>query len=1054
MRLGNFILLLAFAIPGFGQITGDIDVRVTDQSGAAVPNANVTIRSKATGTTRAAASDTQGGVRFTQLAIGDYEVRVESPGFAVYSAPATVNSGAATTVPITLEVKGTTEQVVVVETSVQLNTVNSQLQSSTDSQAVTSLPIVNSGVLALAGTAPGVIPVTPRNPFLGLGSFNSNGGRGRGNNITIDSATARDVSTTGGAGLGTLPIDAIKEVNLVTNSFSAEFGRNASAQVQILSKSGSNEFHGSAFEFLRNDVFNARDYFDRTGKASILRNNDWGVTGGGRIIKDKLFFFGTYEQQKIRGAGGTRIASVPTPAQASAITDPTSKQLLSTLKVPTDPSGTVSNAASNLADAWALSGRVDANLTSRDFFYVRYGISNSSSSSPGLTFISSNLPTNGATSTNRPQNGTVSETHTFGATTVNNFLVSFGRSRPGFQPLETFGGPEVALGDGSISNMGIWSGIPQGRVQNTYQFVDTLTHTRGKHQLKFGADINRIQANSYFDSNVRGTLTFLNLADFQAGKPFQYSQRFGGSVRGNRVTNSYFFAQDDYRVSRFLTLNLGVRLEVNNGVSEVNNILSNLDLNSTAALGGAGSGPLGAFVAGGTYFNTTKNWAPRFGFAWNPRGGKTSIRGGYGISYDFIYLNPITNGRFLPPFMYQFSLPQTDFVGANSYGAIFAGTSAFQTQGRATVGTFGTTIKNFGAVSPIDRGLKNPQVQQFSLTVERELPFQLIGRVSYSGTKGNFLQRSRPLNTLSPGLFTPPKTVEEETAQRASGLYTRLNAGLNAAFTSSSNRIDPRFNGVTLVESSANSNYHSAQFSVQRRFVRGYTFTAAYTISKSIDDISDALGVLANDSASQQNPFDNRNNRAVSQFDIPQRLVITHEFEPQVFAGVSNPVLRRVLHGWQFGGIFQAQSGFPVNLFSGTRAGLADPTLLGGNGVVRPNVTGPVRIDFKANPGLGGGNPNLVTGSGLAQPLVGAFGTLGRNRLRQNAQIQSDMTFGKEFAITEKIKTRFQAQVENVFNNTTFSRPGATFSAPTTFGYYADTDSNSRNMTMTMRVIW
>jgi hypothetical protein len=1043
------VLALTLAAPAYSQITGGVRVIASDPSGATIPGAKVTLTNRETGATRSAVTDDLGSAYFTQLAIGPYSVRVEAEGFSAYSTMADVNSGATTTVPIVVEIKGTTQEVVVVESTVRLNTVNAQLQNSTDSARITSLPIAAGGVLALATGAPGVVPVTPRNPFLGLGSFNSNGGRGRGNNISIDNATATDVSTTGSAGLGTVPLDAIKEFNLVTNSFSAEFGRNASAQVQILTKGGTNEFHGRLFNFFRNDKLNARDYFDRTGKASIVRDNEWGAVAGGAIVKDRVFYFGTYHQQKIRGAGATRVATVPRPEQVGSQTDPTARELLERLKVPLSPGGTVSNPGPNLTNAVAFSGRTDVNLTTNDVVTFRYGVQDSTVRSPGLTFISSNLPTNGASSTNRPQNATATHTRTFSPTTVNQILASFGRSRPGFLPLDTFGGPEISFLDGT-SAFGTWLGLPQGRVQNTYQLMNTLSHNRGKHLFKFGADINRIHANSYFDANVRGNLTFLTLADFLGGRPFQYAQRFGNSVRGNRVWNTYYFAQDDYRVNRTLTLNLGLRLEVNGGVTEVNDLLSNLDLTRQEAQGGPGAGPYGAFVTGGTYFDRTWNWAPRFGFAWNPGNGKLAIRGGYGISYDFIFLNPITNGRFLPPYMYQFTLPNTGITGANTFAALVAGTSPFQRDGVSAVGTFPASLRNFGLVSPIDRGLKNPQVQQFSLSIERELPFNLLGRVSYSGTKGNFLQRSRPINTIRPGLFTPPQTADEENARRLAGEFTALNAGLNAPPTGQSNRIDPRFNGITLVESSANSNYHSIQAFVQRRFARGYAFTAAYTFSKSIDDVSDVLGVLAGDSPSQQNPFDNRNNRAVSQFDIPHRLAITHTFEPTL--NLSNSVAHHILNGWTFSGIFQAQTGFPFNIRSGSKAGLADPTLLGGGGVVRPDLVGPLNIKFEAAPG---GTPaNKVTGSGLAQPLVGHFGTLGRNVIRLNSLVQSDMTFGRRFRITERITTEFQTQIFNVFNNTTFSRPGELLSGPATFGYYQDTDTNSRNMIMVLRLIW
>ena len=1038
------------------QITGDLQINVQDATGAQVPNATITVRNVDTGATRTGVSSADsGGVRVTQLGIGEYEITVAAVGFTKAQSHATVNSGGVTTVPIALEVQGTSQEVIVTDSALTINTVNAQLQTTSTSKQVLNLPIpITSGVLGLAATAPGVTPVSLRNPFLGQGSFNSNGGRGRANNITLDNSTATDVSTTGSAGLGTVPLEGIREFNIITNQFTAEYGRNASAQVQILTKSGTNAFRGTLFEYFRNDKFNARDYFDRTGKAAVLRDNKWGAVLGGPIVKNKLLWSATYEQQKTRGAGATRVATVPRPEQvANAV--PTSQQLLTQLQVPTDPSGTVTNAAGLGTDTWAFSGKGDWIINDKDQIFIRYGNLDSKQNSPGNTFINNNLP-NGASSVNSPHNATASYTRAFSPSTVNVLLASFGRSAPVFPPLFDFGGPEILFSDGT-ANFGIANILPQGRVQNTYQLSDTVTHIVGSHQLKFGGDINRIHANSFFDSNVRGTLTFTTLAEFTAGRPAVYSQRFGNSVRGNRVWNEFFFIQDDWKVSPTFTLNLGMRLEIAHGATEVNGIQSNLNLDKQEALGGAGTGPLGGFDVDEPYHDTNFNWGPRFGFAWNPGRSKMSIRGGYGIAYDFIFLNPITNGRFLPPYMYNFSLPGAEMVGANSYERIVAGTSQFQTDGAATVGTFGTTIRNFGSLGPIDQGLKNPQTQQWSLSVERELRQDIIGRISYSGTKSNFLQRTRPINLIAPGVFTPPQTLAEEIQMRDAGVFTRVVSGLNAGLTTPTNRLDPRFTTVGLVESSANSNYHSLQLYLAKRFTSGVSFSAAYTFSKSIDDASDALGVLVNDTALQQDPRNNLDNRAVSQFDIPQRLVLTHLWEPQWFSS-GGGLVRAILGGWQFNGIFQVQSGAPVNFQSGARHNLNDPSLLGlqttAAGVTRPNLIGPLNVQFEPNPGLGAANPNKVTNSGLGQPLVGHLGNAGRNIARVNRFLNYDWTFGKEFAITERVRTQIQAQIFNLFNNTTFSRPGLTWSAPATFGYYADTDTNSRNITLVMRLTW
>ncbi|MCX6611285.1 MAG: TonB-dependent receptor, partial [Acidobacteria bacterium] len=427
-RTAHLLLALVSCLaPLSAQITGDLLIRVTDPTGAVVSGAKVSVKSIAQGSIRDLVTDTQGTARFSLLNIGDYEIKVESQGFSIVSTKTTVSTGQIRELKTVLEVSATRQEVVIEESAIAINTTNAQLQTSVEGKAITQLSLPN-GVLSLAGTTPGVIPVSARNPFLGQGSYNSNGGRGRGNNITVDNANATDVSTTGGAGLGTVPLDAIKEVTVISNNFSAEFGRNSSSQFQMVTKSGTNQFHGSAAHFFKNDKLNARDYFDRTGKAAILRDNDWLVTAGGRIVKDKLFYFGTYEQQKIRGAGGTRIANVPTNAQVSGITNAAMKQLFTAVQGVASDSGTVSNPAPVGTNSVAYSGKVDWNITSKDMISGRYGYNKVDQQSPGLTFISSNLPVNGASSTNKPQNVTLNYTRVQSASMVINNIASFGRS--------------------------------------------------------------------------------------------------------------------------------------------------------------------------------------------------------------------------------------------------------------------------------------------------------------------------------------------------------------------------------------------------------------------------------------------------------------------------------------------------------------------------------------------------------------------------------------------------------------------------------------------------
>ncbi len=1046
IRAQLMLALSLLIVPVSAQITGDLLVKVSDPADAVISGAQVRITNQSNNSSREGVTDNGGTVRFGLLETGTYRVSIENGGFATTTTSTSVTSGIVRELSVRLEISTTKQEVVVEESTVALNTSSAQLTSGIEAKQITQLALPN-GVLSLAGTTPGVTPVSARNPFLGQGSYNSNGGRGRGNNITIDNAQATDVSTTGGAGIGTVPLDAIREISIISNQFSAEYGRNSSSQFQILTKSGSNELHGRLVHFFKNDKLNARDYFDRTGKASILRDNNWVVAVGGPIVKNKLFYFGTYEQQKIRGSGGTRTAVVLTPAELAASSQ-VSQQLFQAVQGVTSPTGQVNNAAPLGTNSIAYSGRIDWVISEKDNLYGRYAFQDSENNSPGLTFISSNLPTNGASSTSRPQSLALSYTRNISSTMVLNQMGTFLRSNPNFTPLASIGAPTVAFQSGQ-AELGTWSGLPQGRTQNVYNSLTTISKLAGAHYFKGGYTLERIQANSIFDSNVRGTITFQNIAGFQAGTPVLYSQRFGGSIRGNRVLNQGAFFQDDWRLSRKLTLNLGLRLEIAGGVTEVNQLISNLNLDQQGALGGAGTGPLGTITTGGSVFNTNYNWAPRFGFAYSPDQ-KWSIRGGYGWAYDFIFLNPITNLRFAPPFMYNFST--TDFSGANSLANIVAGTSPFQATGRATVGNFGTTIRNFGGFNPVDYAMSNPRVQQFTLTVERQLGNGFLARVGYSGSKGDFLQRARPINTVRPGLVVPATSVADEAARLSQ--FQAINAGLNAPPTSQTNRIDPRFTAVNINESSANSNYHSLQTYLARTFRSGLGFTAAYTWSKSIDDVSDVLNVIAGDTPAQQNPFNNQDNRAVSGFDVPHRFVLTHTYDLPVLAN-SNGFVKQVLGGWNVSGIFQKQSGSPINLFGGARSGLPDPILLGGTGAVRPNLTGPLNLTFE--PSRGGsatGADQKIAASGLSQPLIGNFGTLGRNVIRQNGLTLYDMTVQKNFPIRERITFQFQSQFANLFNNTQFQSPGASLAAPGNFGYYQDTATNSRGITLVARLIF
>src|SRR5206468_3720231 len=415
--------------------------------------------------------DGEGRFGANQLKIGVYSVQAEAPGFRVAVAEALLRSGETASVNFKLEVGQLSESVTVTDAVSPLDTTNAQIQVSIEGERIQDIAVGRNPVL-FALTSPGVIPVTANNPFLGSGSYNSNGGRGRGNNVTVDNITATDISVTGTGGpLSPLNFSTIKEVKVITNNFSAEYGRNASSQLQFITKSGTNEFHGEAYEFLQNNELNARDFFDRSGGPSITRRNQFGGVFSGPIKRNKTQFLVSYEGIELRGAGTARIAQVPTPAPLAQVSDPTSKKVLDLSQLPAATSilptfGQVQQSAGSSNKApLALSFRIDHQFSNRDSITGRYSQFSSEQASTGNTFIGTNIAGFGADSTNHPKQANIAETHLFSPTVVNEFRIGFGRSLPVFTPQSTVNGPRIQFSNSQIDRFGESDIIPQGRVQ-------------------------------------------------------------------------------------------------------------------------------------------------------------------------------------------------------------------------------------------------------------------------------------------------------------------------------------------------------------------------------------------------------------------------------------------------------------------------------------------------------------------------------------------------------------------------------------------------------------
>ncbi|HTC93764.1 MAG TPA: carboxypeptidase regulatory-like domain-containing protein [Terriglobales bacterium] len=1057
------LVMVCLLVPAYAALTGDIEGTVYDPSGAVLANAKIVIVNTTTGTTRSVTTNHDGEFAVLQLEIGEYKVTVESAGLSTLAQTAEVRSGEKTFLRVKMEVKKTEETITVEGQEPKLDIATAQVSESIDQATALTLPNQGRNPVALATLAPGIVPVTNDNPFLGTGSFNSNGSRGRANNITIDNTTSTDISTTGNAELGTFVIDEIQEFKLITNNFDAEYGRNAGAQVQIITRSGGNAYHGTLYEYHQNAAFNARDFFDTTGKPTPFIQNNWGFVAGGPIIKNHTFIFGHYDGVKTRGAGSTSQATVLTPAQAGAITDPTAAGLFAAVGSPDSPIGTLSSSASNKTDtvSWAI--RVDQLLRGgKDTLAVRYGENPTTQTSPGNIFIQTHLPNFGASSTNLSRQVTVNYTSPFGTALVNQFHFSFGRSKPNFPFLTTLTppfAPQITIS--GFDSLGVRSLLPQGRLQNTFQYGDTLSWTRGRHNFKFGGDIFRYQAYSFFDSNLRGTVTFGGLAAFQSGTPTAWTENFGNTHRHNFALDDFWFAQDDYRVTDTLTLNLGFRLESSGGVSEENGIISNLNRTSTTPLGGGGTGPLGSIVLGGTAFHRNWNPAPRVGFAWNPGGGKLVIRGGYGIAYDFIYLNPITNLRFAAPFVP--SITVQNFTGGNTLAALVAGTAPAQLNAEAAIGQFLSTQQNFGAIAPVDRNLKNPRNQQFDFGLEYQAMRDLVLKATYIHTKSDFLQASLQIDPVIASVI--PATSDADEAARFGSLRSVFLNETGAAPVGSplNNRLDPRFNSVTQVLGVASSNYNALQFEAVKTYRSGLRFDASYTWAHGIDNVSDALNVLVNDSPTVQDPRNLALNRGNSEFDIRQRFVLSAVYELP-FAKGTTGLINKFADGWGLSGIVESRTGLPATIFSGSRRGISDVLLIGNsNAVANGNVrafrpVGLTQVDTIPAPCARGVNTSSTNVAGVAtvlcpntagfpltQPLLGNAGNSGRNDVPLAGYNDTDFAVFKNTSILEGKTLQFRWEFFNIFNHPNPSGFVNTLTSAT-FGTYQSTANNMRQM--------
>lgn len=1084
-----FATLVVFTSAAFGQNTGTISGTVQDQSGAVIAGATVKAQNPATNFSRETTSATNGFYRLDQMPVGTYTITAEAAGFKkTQTNEVALSVNDSLTLDVKLEVGAVSETVTVSEAPAAVNTETSVMGRTVDNRTLNDLPILSGAggrnPLALAPLQAGVMPAGQ------VGPFSVNGQRAQSNNFLLDGGDSNDLAINVPDAVQGFSPDALQEFRILTNTYSADFGRNSGAIVALITKSGTNEYHGNLFHFFRNRALNATPFFNNSPsffnglRKPQFNVNEYGGTIGGPLHlprfgeggptyisgKDRTFFFFSYLGFR-RRQGVSNQATVPTQAQRDIINGiaPPEVRALLALIPPANSGNTLFSSAGNSLDREQFSIRGDHRFSDSNSMFITFFNEDQVFTDP-YAFGGSTIPGFGTSGDLRFTNVVVSDFHTFSPKTVNEFRFSWHqRDTLSVLPqnrttLADLGIEGVVPDDPSaegpprvditgFSTFGNTIQGPQGRDDNTFQFVNNINHTRGNHHFKFGGEYRTYYQNQTFDfinsglyifdaqfgqilgeDGIEGlcprpaNIPFPNpipncaLADFARGQVLEFVQNSAGTPRYE--TSSYnFFFQDDWKVSPRLTLNLGVRYELDTPLVDsedrVNTFIPGQQSTvfPTAPRGMVFPGDAG--ITRSTYPTDKNNWGPRVGFAWDVLGNaKLSLRAGYGLYYDTVISETTLQFLTAAPFAIQ---PFSDCTTIdNPFQNPLCTTPIPQPFPFTPVERGGTF--DFTTVAPIvmtinDPDFKTPYSHQYNLNVQWEFMKDYLLEVGYVGTMGINLLTRREIN---PALLIGANPSTGNTAPRR--LFNQNNPQ-NAAFGGAV------FGNITNQETSANSNYNSLQATVSKRFSNGLYFQNAYTWSHCIDNSS---GLRSN--TRFNDPSADRGN---CDQDIRHRNVASYIYELPFFKS-QNGFAGKLFGGWQLSGVTVLQTGTPFSITEPTDRSLS------GAGSDRPDFVGGTLIF--ANPrntdpafggpnrsfnGTGGGTATAATnpffrrvgsGTSLAQG-AGRFGTLGRNVFHGPGDIIFDVTLMKRVRFGESKVVEFRSEFFNIFNHANFGNP-------------------------------
>ena len=1025
---------LIVAALAFGQATGRIGGTVVDKTGAVVPGATVQLTNNQTGLTRTVESNQDGIFEFPDLPIGEYQLVVSKQGFERQRTERIpLVTGQVVNLDITLQVGNVNQTLEVTGEAPLVQSASSSIQQTVTETQMQDLPLNQRNPLQLTTLTPGTVLTnvgteSGQQDNVGL---SVNGLRATQNNFQLDGIVYTDRFFDS---VPTMPNpDALQEFTIQSSNYSAEYG-GAGALVQLSTRSGTNEIHGSAFEFFRNTHLNARNFFNLTKPPFKL--NQFGGTIGGPIIKNRTFFFFSAQDTQRRSAPAPISITVPTAAERNgdfrglgkSITNPATGQAFTNAQIPTSlfnpisvavanallplpNSGTqyVSSANQNLDDTQYLI-KVDHIFSQNNRFNARYFYDQDNFQRPF------NAP-NGFFAENlfRNQSGVLNDTQVFSPTFTATFFASAGRFArtqipvaPGLRTLQSFGqqvplGTQVPIFPGIRSNISgfvnIFSGGALRQDSTTFDYRASGVKIWGAHTLNFGSSFERtrIDANDYSytpgDNTFNGQFTGSALTDFYLGYESTFFQDNGRTfyLREDRPS---IYVQDDWRTSRQFTLNFGLRWDPWLPPVDLNNSLTAFvpGKQSTVAPGA----PLGLLFPGDkgipdtVYHHNWKAFAPRVGFAWDMGGNhKTVIRSAYGIFYSFpeglLYqrtdaMQP-TDLFLNIPAPQSFTNPYLNYPGGTPFPRPHLSQSQFAT---------------YKFLLPVSGGTLDPAsrvgyTQNWNFTVEHQFPGNLAVSVAYVGNHALNIMGSRQFN---PAILQPGATVANENSRR---LYPGLGA-------------------VELASSYVYAEYNSLQVNATRRFSKGLTLLTNFVWSKTIDNTSSAT----EGNAGPPNPFNFASARGPADFDQEFRYTLSanYNFPKASVTGLSNVLV----NGWQLNTIVSLYSGLPFTITSGTDrsySGIGNDfaDYVPGVSPARPAGVSQVQEYF---------NTAAFTAAAL-----GTFGNTGRNILRGPAYFDVDVSVFKDFFLTERFRLQFRAESFNIENRPNFQNPSSAWNSGT-----------------------